>query len=162
MGNIRIDNKLEKIYTPDYLTKHLLELLDEWYKEDIVEFLEPTAGSGQMLDYIKTRFQQPVLAYDIFNEIGRTDIVEQDFLKLILPYKKGRVTIMNPPFQKGIKMVYKALEMSDIVISILSLNSFVNFNYEKYDVKVVELINKQTFSDGKKYDICIIVVKNII
>jgi len=160
MSNKSKDNKLEKIYTPDRLTNHLLDLLDEYYKGDISEFLEPTAGSGQMIDVIKSRYNKPVIAFDIFNETKRKDIVEQDFLKLRLDYKKDRVTIMNPPFANGLKMVYKALEVSDFVVTILSCSSWSNFDYEHYDVELIEVIKKQIFSDNRGYAICIMVIKN--
>ena len=159
MANINKDNKLEKIYTPDNLTNHMLDLLDKYYDGEVTEFLEPAAGSGNMIDVIQSR-NRPILSYDIFNETGREDIIEEDFLKTKLTYKPGRVTIMNPPFAKGLKFMYKCLSVSDIVISILSIGSWVNFDYYKYpNLELIEIGNKTEFSNGGKYDICIMVVR---
>jgi len=159
MSNL-IKGSLEKIYTPKALTNHLLDLLSEYYNDDITEFLEPAAGSGAMIDVIKSRYHQPILAVDIFNETYRKDITQHNFLSLPMTYKKGRVCIMNPPFSKGLKFMYKALESCDMVISILSYSSFTSFKYDDYNCKLIELISKQKFSDGKSYEICIMVVTN--
>lgn len=160
MSNINKENKLEKIYTTEPLINHLLDLLDEYYKEPIYQFLEPAAGSGNIIDVIKKRYNNKIIAFDIYNETKRKDIFEYDFLKSKLDKIKGTVTIMNPPFQKGLKFVYKALEISDIVISILSINSWINFDYLNYECDLIEIIKNQPFSDNNKYDICIMVCRN--
>jgi len=164
MGNIKMDTiegRLEKIYTPEPLVKHLIGLLKEYYKEPITEFLEPASGSGNIIDVLKKEYADiPIIAYDIFNESKREDIIESNFLKIKIPYKKGRVAIMNPPFSNAIKFIYKCLECSDLVISIMSMNSWANIDYKKYNVDIIELIKSQPFSDGKGYDISIIVIKN--
>jgi hypothetical protein len=162
MSNLNKENKLEKIYTSKPLINHLFDLLDTHYNEEITEFLEPASGSGNIINSIKEKYNQNIIAFDIFNETNRSDIIQQDFLKTNIQYKKGRVCIMNPPFMKGIVFFKKCLQVCDIVISILSINSFLNINYNDYNCELIELINKQPFCDGKKYDICIVVIKNKI
>ena len=105
----KIIGDLEKIYTPNKLTDFLIEIIKRQYKDEIVEILEPAAGSGQMID--RVRFHYPntsLIAYDILNETKRDDIIETDFLKQKLEYKKGRITIMNPP--EYVKSMIKVID----------------------------------------------------
>ena len=160
MSNKKVGD-LEKIYTPNKLTDFLIEQVKKFNNTPITEILEPAAGSGQMVDRIQEHYESvPILAYDIYNETGRDDIIEADFLKLKgLEYKPGRITIMNPPFTKGLKFIYKCLEYSDLVFAITSSNSFMNVDYDKYEMLELYFIKQAEFSDGNKYAINIMVIK---
>jgi len=161
MANIKKDNKLEKIYTPHKITDYLVSLLQHHYKGEVEVILEPSAGAGDMVDRIRYHYQRTFIeAIDIKNESGRSDIREMDFLKNDLSYLQGRVCIMNPPFHKALKMIYKALEISDYVVSITGSNAFLNIDYNKYDVDEIVYVKKATFLDGKAYPINIICIKN--
>jgi len=104
--NIPNDNKLEKIYTPAALTYDMIRYLKDAIEKDdssykITEFLEPCAGAGAIYDILlssKVDDSINFLAYDIYNETNRTDIIEADFLKLDIEYQKGRCIITNIPF----------------------------------------------------------------
>ena len=85
--------ELDKYYTSDELAKYCVEKTKEIIgEENITEYLEPSAGSGVFLKYL----DKPYLAYDIKPE--GENIVQADYLKLDLPYKKGRLIIGNPPY----------------------------------------------------------------
>lgn len=159
MANIKESNKLEKHYTPDILIDYCFKQLDTYYKDNISEYLENSAGSGNIIDYIKSNRKENYIAYDIFNETKREDIKECDYLKEKIDYKKGRVCVMNPPFQKGLKFVYKALKECDYVVSILSSNALLNVNYEDYTVDDLIIVKKADFS-SVEMDILILCIKN--
>ncbi len=163
MSNYKGEDRLEKHYTPEHLNVEMLEMLQTYHKEPITEFLENSAGSGRLIDYIKKEYKGiPVIAFDIHNETHREDITECDYLKnKKIGYKKGRVSFINPPFQKGLKFVYKALEECDYCVSILSINSFLNIDYDKYDVDKIYIYRKVDF-EGCNVSICIIGIKKKI
>ena len=160
MSNLKAGD-LEQIETPHKLTDYLINNFIK-DKENITEILEPTAGSGLMLDRIKHHFPNiPTIAFEIDSgQInGREDIWIENFLdkklfkKHNLEYKKGRVAIMNPPFSRAIKMMYKCLEICDVVYCIAGQGMFLNIDYEKYIVDDIHYIKKATFADNKEYTI---------
>ncbi len=157
---------LEKVYTPNKLTDFLVDIIKDKCDFNITEILEPSAGSGQMIDRLQHHYPDTnILAYDIFNETEREDITEADFLKLNkkkikdLEYKSGRITVMNPPFSKGLKFIYKSLEVSDMVFCITSSNSFMNLDYDKYILEELYFIKKAYFSNGNAYGINMMAIK---
>ncbi len=155
MSNYKKDGtgKEEKFYTPSVLIDDLFEILNKNFKEEITEYLENSAGDGRIID----RFDKPYIAYDINPD--REDIKQCDYLKEKIEYKKGRVTVINPPFQKGLKFLYKALKESDYVVSILSLNSLLNIDYSKYWVDDIYLYKRYPF-EGTNVSIIIIGIRN--
>ena len=157
MSNLNKDNSNEKHYTPNELMVHMKGILEEF---DIVptSFLENSAGDGRMIDFLKKEYNLPVLAYDIHNETLRTDIIEKNYLKVDIPYEKGRVAFLNVPFTRGLKFVYKSLEECDYCVSILSINSFLNIDYEKYEVDTIDVFRKYDFGSCN-VSICIIGIK---
>lgn len=85
----------EKHYTPEFLIQKMWDILQE---ENIIaeEWLENSAGSGRMVDFLKSKSDKNIIAYDIIT--GREDIKECNYLKEKIEYKKGRVAFINPPF----------------------------------------------------------------
>lgn len=160
MANIK-KGDLEQIYTPNKIVDFMIKNVYKHYKGNITEILEPSAGDGRMLDRVKHWIPNiPSIQFDI--DPKRDDIIKMNFLdkkQNKLKYKKGRVTFMNPPFSKGIKFIYKCLEISDYVVAITSSNSFMNINYDKYIVDELYFIKKAMFSDGKSYGINIIAIR---
>ncbi len=151
MANYKKDNtnKEEKHYTPEDLCNYMYDEVLKHYKGEITEWLESSAGDGRLIDFLKEKTNLPVIAYDIINETGRSDIKECDYLKEKIEYKKGRVAFINPPFGKGIKFIYKALEECDYCVSIMSINSFLNLDYEKYEVDTIDIFRKFDFGTCK-------------
>jgi hypothetical protein len=162
MGNKKTGD-LEKIYTSQGLIQYLDELFNTWCNiDDYDEILEPAAGSGNILDYFKNKYpNKKVLAYDIFNETQREDIIETDFLKYKgLEYNDRRITIMNPPFTKATSFIKKSLEVSKFVIAITGNSTFLNLDYDAMDVKEIQLINKQPFEGtDKTYNVAILIIE---
>jgi len=160
MANIDKDNKLEKIYTPEKLTMYLLSCLKEFYTEPITEFLEPAAGDGKIIDILRREYPStPILAYDIMNESARPDIIEADFLKTKIDYKKGRITVMNPPFTRGTKFIYKCLQISDYVVSITAAGTFVSLDWDIVEADAIRISKKTLFENGKTYDIAVLCLR---
>ena len=158
MGNYKGEDRLEKHYTPDWLKDEMSLMLSEFYKGDITEFLENSAGDGSLIDYLKQKYNKPVIAFDILNETHREDIKECNYLKEKIGYKKGRISFQNPPFQNGLKFVYKSLEECDYCVSILSMQSFLNIDYDKYEVDNIWIYRNVDFGSCK-VGICIIGIK---
>ena len=154
MSNYKGDDREEKFYTPKELIDELFILRDKYCDVEICEYLENSAGGGSICDH----FDKPYIAYDINPEPNRSDIKKCDYLKEKIEYKKGRVSIMNPPFQKGLKFLYKSLEECDWCFCILSQNSILNLNYDKYWVEEIQLWRKYYFGDCK-VDIILLAVR---
>src|SRR5210317_1511082 len=82
--------ELDKFYTPSETAKKCIDLTFSKLN-NITEIIEPSAGAGAFSLQIPN-----CIAYDIAPE--HESVKEQDFLKLNLPYKQGRLFIGNPPF----------------------------------------------------------------
>lgn len=146
MSNYKGEDREEKYYTPTELIDELFIMKSKYCKdEDITEYLENSAGGGAICD----RFDKPYIAYDINPEPDRQDIKKCDYLKEKIEYKAGRVAIINPPFQKGLRFLYKSLEECDWCFCILSQNSLLNINYDKYYLEEVHLWRKYEFNGCK-------------
>jgi len=153
-----INNMEEKHYTPLLLINKMWDILQE---ENIQaeEWLENSAGAGAMIDFLKLKSDKNILAYDILNETGREDIKECNYLKEKIEYKKGRVAFINPPFTKGLKFCYKALEECDYCIALLSITSILSLDYDKYEaIGSIYYKNKVAFENAV-VDICIMLLK---
>jgi hypothetical protein len=145
MSNYKGDDREEKFYTPTELINELFLLKDKFCDVEITEYLENSAGGGSICD----RFDKPYIAFDINPEPDRSDILKVDYLKHKIVYKKGRVALINPPFTKGLKFLYKSLEESDWCFCILSQNSILNLDYTKYWVEEIQLWRNYMFGDAE-------------
>ena len=81
----------DKYYTSPELAKYCVGKTKEIIGEDnIVEYVEPSAGSGVFLNYL----DKPYIAYDI--EPEDEGIIKADFLKEPIEYKKvGYVLVIH-------------------------------------------------------------------
>ncbi len=108
---------LDKYYTSKELAKHCIDVVNRLGLE-ITETIEPSAGNGSFSLQIPN-----CIAYDL--EPEHESIIQQDFLKLELPYKKGRLFIGNPPFGKGTvlsnRFAKKCFKSGDYVAFILPI-----------------------------------------
>ena len=145
--------ELDKYYTPDELAKYCVEKTKEIIgDENIIEYLEPSAGSGVFLKYL----DKPYLAYDI--EPEGENIVQADYLTLDLEYKKGRCIIGNPPFGGGnkkdnnlfIDFLNKSIELGDYIAFILPIRQLNNpMMFYKFDLLYSEDLKMQEYTDRK-------------
>ena len=136
---------LDKYYTPKELAKRLIDKTFEILGEgNICEIIEPSAGDGSFSSQINC------IAYDIAPE--SEGIIKQDFLELILPYKKGRLVIGNPPYGHGntlsIAFYKKACAIGDYIAFILPI-SCLNGDMQMYyfDLIYSEDLGMQKYSD---------------
>ena len=158
MPNYKGDDRREAHYTTEELYNHMYDnILQKYHHEPITEFLETSAGDGRLIDFLQKKGYK-TRAYDIFKHEERDDIIIGDYLKEKLEYKKGRVCFQNPPFNKGLKFVYKALEECDYCVSILAINSFLNIDYDKYEVDTIDIFRNYDFGTCK-VSVCIVGIK---
>lgn len=136
---------LDKYYTPKDLAEYVVKKTREIVGEDnIIEFVEPSAGGGVFLEYLN----KPYLAYDI--EPDNESIMKQDFLELNLEYKKGRCVIGNPPYGTrntlAVRFFKKSIEIGDYIAFILPSSQYENTNqmYE-FDLIHSELVSNEGF-----------------
>lgn len=117
-------NNFDKFYTKTEVAKECYNFLITHFPEvkDSL-FLEPSAGDGKFLPYLKN-----YIALDIKPESDL--ITEQDFLTYITG-EKHYITIGNPPFGSRSKLAIdffnKAASMSDIIAFIVPV-SFMKWN----------------------------------
>jgi hypothetical protein len=155
MPNYLGDDRLEKFYTPKELIDELFILKEKFCDVEISEYLENSAGGGAICD----RFDKPYLAFDIEPEPDRPDIKRANYIKEKIEYKPGRVCIMNPPFGKGLIFLNKAMKECDWCFCILSQNSMLNVDYQKYWIPEIQLWRKHNFI-GTSVSICLMAVRN--
>ena len=117
----KIEN--DKYYTPIDLAKYCI---DKTFiiigKENITDIIEPSAGNGSFSN------QLDCTAYDLYPE--GDNIIKQDYLKLDLPYKKGRLIIGNPPYGKYLNLAQnfykKSVKLGDYIAFILPISQLNN------------------------------------
>ena len=123
---------LDKYYTSKELAKHCIDLVNELGLE-ITEIIEPSAGNGSFSLQIPN-----CIAYDL--EPEHESIIKQDFLKLELPYKKGRLFIGNPPFGTrntlSVGFYKQATKMGDYIAFILPVSQYNN-NQQMYEFDLI-------------------------
>ena len=139
----------DKYYTPPELAEYCVKKTEEIIgKENITEYIEPSAGSGVFLDYLP----KGTLAYDIEPEDYKNRIVKADYLSLDLEYKKGRCIIGNPPF--GVKnnltvtFYKKSVQIADYISFILPISQYNNhIKLYEYDLLYTENLGAMQYSD---------------
>lgn len=118
--------ELDKYYTPIEEAKRLIDKTFEIIgKENISEVIEPAAGAGAFSSQI-----DGCIAYDIKPE--GENIIQADFLKLDIEYKKDRLIIGNPPFGKQTykHFLNKALKIADYVAFIMPVTMIGMAEYD--------------------------------
>jgi len=137
---------LDKYYTNKELAKHCIDIAFEKLN-DITEVIEPSAGNGSFSLQIPN-----CIAYDL--EPEHESIIKQDFLKLELPYKKGRLFIGNPPFgvknTLSVQFYKKAVKLGDYIAFILPISQ-LNNNRQMFDFDLIhsEDLGQEIFTNKK-------------
>lgn len=147
---------LDKYYTPKDICKYVVDKTKEICVE-ISEFIEPSAGKGNFLDYLP----EGTLAYDIEPEDRR--IIEQDYLALDIKYKKGRCVVGNPPYGRSLNLARafcnKSFEIADYVSFILPISQLNNANsIYKFDLIYSENLGRIKFTD-REVPVCLNIYK---
>ena len=149
--------ELDKYYTPFYIAercyKKVIEIIG---KEYITDIIEPSAGAGVFLD-----LDNRIKGYDIKPE--REDIIEQDYLKLDISYKEGRLILGNPPYGRclnlALKFFKKSVEIGDYIAFILPVSQLNNTNvFYEFDLIYSEDLGEQDYS-GVKLHCCFNIYK---
>lgn len=152
--------KNDKYYTSSELAKYIVNKTKEIIgEENIIEYLEPSAGSGVFLDYLPPN----TLAYDIEPEDKLHRIIKQDYLTLDLNYKKGRCIIGNPPYGErmnlAVQFYKKSIQLGDYIAFILPISQLDNnFRMFEFDLIYSENLGKQLYS-GKEVFCCFNIYK---
>lgn len=138
---------LDKYYTPSDLAQYCVNKTKEIIgKDNITQWLEPSAGSGVFLPFLDENY----LAYDI--EPEGSNIVKQNYLELDLPYLKGRCIIGNPPFGESgnlFRSFYnKAILQGDYIAFIGSIKLLNNTrSLYKFDLIYSEDLGEKFYTD---------------
>lgn len=137
---------LDKYYTSDELAQYCIDKTREILKhEKISEVIEPSAGNGVFSKKIKN-----CIAYDL--EPEDKSVLQQDFLKLNIKYKQGRLFIGNPPFGSrntlAVQFFKHCIKLGDYVAFILPISQLNNTQqmYE-FDLIYSEDLGKKLYSD---------------
>ena len=137
---------LDKYYTSDVIATHCINICNEKLaKVEITEVIEPSAGNGAFSKKLKG-----CIAYDI--EPEDNSIIAQDFLKVALKYKKGRLFIGNPPFGTrnvlAVSFYKQCVKLGDYIAFILPISQYNN-TQQMYEFNLLysEDLGKQKFTD---------------
>jgi len=149
---------LDKYYTPEDLAKYVVTKTKEVIgEENIIEFIEPSAGNGVFLKYLP----KGTLSYDI--EPEHKSIIKQDYLELELEYLKGRCIIGNPPYGSRLNLAKsfcnKSFEIAEYVSFILPISQLNNTqSIYKFDLIYSEDLKERVYS-GMKVHCCLNIYK---
>ena len=150
MAKIINDQYFTSPEVAEYCFKKAIEIIGE---ENITEFIESSAGEGAFLDMIeKFTPNIPYQAYDI--DVKDSRVVEQDFLKLDLGYKRGRCVGFNFPYGTkntlSVQFYKKSINLGDYVCSILPISQ-LNNNQQMYEFDLIysEDLQPQLYSNIK-------------
>lgn len=149
--------KNDAYYTPDWLAEKLFKITNDLIGEDIIKYIEPSAGNGVWLKYLN----KPYVAYDINPK--NTDISSQNFLLLNIQYEKGMCLIGNPPFGRcGNLMsafIKKGMEIADYIAFILPVSQYQNnYKFWQFDLIYSENLGIVNF-DGYMVNCCFNIYK---
>ena len=151
---------LDQYYTSEadmiYCVNKTLDILQENGYE-VSEFLEPSAGEGVFSNYLYA-IGKNVIALDI--EPKAENIIQADYLTYKLEYKKGRLTIGNPPFGSRLnlakKFYKKSIEVGDYISFILPISQLNNTEYMyEFDLLYSENLGELIFSGNRKVKCCL-------
>lgn len=151
---------LDQYYTSEedmnYCVNKTLDILQE-NGYAISEFLEPSAGEGIFSNYLATSGLN-VIALDI--DPKADDITQADYLTYDIEYKKGRLTIGNPPYGSKLnlaqKFFKKSINVGDYISFILPISQLNNTQmmYE-FDLIYSEDLGELIFSGDRKVHCCL-------
>jgi len=146
-------NTDDKYYASPSLVNYVVDTaINTIGKKNISEIIEPSAGDGAFIKKLDS-LGIPVQYYDLYPEHDK--IQKQDFRKLNIPYKKGRLFLGGPPYAQGSKLwlmfVKQAAKMGDY-IAYISPPSFHDVNPfpEFLDILHTEQLPVQEFFGSKK------------
>jgi hypothetical protein len=132
---------LDKYYTDIEIAKSCIrKTYDIIGLDNITEIIEPSAGNGSFSNLINgySNYFKGCISYDI--EPEQKNIIKQDFLKLHLPYKKGRLFIGNPPFGEknllAMKFYKHCVMMGDYIAFILPISQYNN-NQQMFEFDLI-------------------------
>jgi len=137
---------LDQYYTSDSVAQYCIDKTREILKnEKVTEVIEPSAGNGVFSKKLKK-----CISYDI--DPKADFIIKQDYLKLDIPYKKGRLIIGNPPFGArntlAVKFFKKSVLIGDYISFILPISQ-LNNQQQMYDFDLIysENLGIKKYSD---------------
>ena len=172
---ISIKQKLGQYYTTNY--DYILQNL--YIPENIIKIIEPFAGNGDLLNFIKDKTKYEIECYDI--EPKKDFIIEKDTI-LNPPNIKNSFIITNPPYlarnksnNKELFDKYKTNDLYKCFIEILISNDclggilIIPLNFicsirkndidlrkrfiSKYNILIMNIFEEQVFEDTS-YTIC--------
>ena len=140
-------NGNDKYYTPDWLVEHTIKKAIEIIGiENITEIVEPSAGDGAFIEPLKKAFPNiKQIYYDTKPE--HPEVIKQDYRRAFLSYKRGRLTIGNPPFGVSSSLwkafCKKASKNSDYIVYISPASQYnSNYYFKEGELIYSELLNE--------------------
>lgn len=142
--------------TPDDVIEKMLEGID---LNSRMRILEPSAGKGNILDYIKEKFNAKyVYSGSFFTNMYCIEkdrelqqillgkgykLIDNDYLKHKTE-RKYDLIIMNPPFSEGVKHLYHAMESSPEadIVCLLNKESLVNRYSKEREIVYNQLLGR--------------------
>lgn len=146
--------------TPTDVVEHMLMNADVAGKI----ILEPSAGSGNIVDVLNARLAKEVIACEIDSKLrkvlsGKCNVIACDFLSLTSEdVSHIDMIVMNPPFSRAEEHILHAYDIAPDGCHIISLCNHDMINrhrsFSTKRVQIMELISKYGFSDdfGECFD----------
>lgn len=127
--------------TPDEVIEKMMMNVDIIGKT----VLEPSAGKGNIVDWLKTHGAARVIACENDPNLkklldGKCEFLTDDFLSVTEEQISHiDVIVMNPPFSKGVEHILHAFEIAPAGCTIVALCNDSNFN-RSWDQKIIETV----------------------
>lgn len=138
-----------KLFTdnPDFYPTPEAVIEKMMFGEDFVgkTVLEPSAGNGNIVDWLKTHGSCNVIACENDPNIrkllnGKCEIIADDFLTVTSDMVSHvHHIVMNPPFSKGVEHILHAFDIAPAGCVITALCNYDSIKYEHHNKKNREL-----------------------
>ena len=166
-----------KLFTdnPDFYPTPVSVIEQMMLGEDFVgkTVLEPSAGSGNIVDWLKSHGAGQVIACENDPNIrkllnGKCDVIAEDFLTVTSDMVSHvQHIVMNPPFSKGAEHILHAYEIAPagcVITALCNSESLKSGHYYEKNRKLIELVEMNgreehlgsVFEDAERKTYCMV------
>ena len=151
---------MESIFERDFYPtpEHVIGRMLQGHEVGGKIIFEPSAGSGNIVDYLKANYAKEVIACEMNSKLrsivaSKCDVIADDFLTVTSDMVSHiDMIVMNPPFSNARKHILHAYEIAPDGCEIISLCNATDMSDNKYhattdQLKLHELVSNNGYSE---------------
>lgn len=151
---------MESIFERDFYPtpEHVIGRMLQGHEVGGKIIFEPSAGSGNIVDYLKANYAKEVIACEMNSKLrsivaSKCDVIADDFLTVTSDMVSHiDMIVMNPPFSNARKHILHAYEIAPDGCEIISLCNATDMSDNKYHattdhLKLHELVSNNGYSE---------------